>query len=243
MYGHSSSQMKANILIDRVVLPFQFKKAPSQLLTCVDRIQRYLAVEFKRCAPYQTECDRFRLGHAWTWSTTYVNLFALVCSLVEKEVSYSYDFIENQFSIKVRFFELWLSNTHTLWTKLISKKRDFLAESLVDSFIMDRSKRVFTFLTFLLCTLSLTLLAGSLATQNWIHARPIRLQLFNSTATNSIQSQDSSKFRGEIHFGLFQSTKILNYGFGNRVSHQWSKCRQLFVGFWWFILMKQFSLK
>lgn len=98
---------------------------------------------------------------------------------------------------------------------------------------MDRSKRVFTFMTFVLCTISLTLLAGSLATQNWIHARPIRVNLINATGAGAIRSGgglsdgaasgDSSKFRGEIHFGLFQSTKILNYGFGDRVSHLWSE--------------------
>ena len=34
---------------------------------------------------------------------------------------------------------------------------------------------------------------------------------------------DSNKFHGNIYFGLLKGTKILNYGFGDRVSHIWIK--------------------
>lgn len=42
-------------------------------------------------------------------------------------------------------------------------------------------------------------------------------------STNQVDETDSRKFRGTIYFGLFQGTKILNYGFGDRVSHLSSK--------------------
>lgn len=32
-------------------------------------------------------------------------------------------------------------------------------------------------------------------------------------------SSQNNKFQGEIHFGLFQGVKVLNYGFGDRISH------------------------
>lgn len=43
------------------------------------------------------------------------------------------------------------------------------------------------------------------------------------TGSNQVDETDSRKFRGTIYFGLFQGTKILNYGFGDRVSYLSSK--------------------
>lgn len=85
---------------------------------------------------------------------------------------------------------------------------------------MEQSKRIFTFLTFIICCLILTLLVASLATQSWLIAKPIRLNLLNSTGN---LKNDPNKFRGEIYFGLFQCTRILNYGFGDRITNIWSK--------------------
>lgn len=41
---------------------------------------------------------------------------------------------------------------------------------------------------------------------------------------DAVAGEDARKFRGTIYFGLFQGTKILNYGFGDRSSPLFSKC-------------------
>lgn len=71
---------------------------------------------------------------------------------------------------------------------------------------MEQSKRIFTFLTFIICCLCLTLLVASLATQSWLTSKPVRFNLLqNSTGT---LKNDPSKFRGEVYFGLFQVHKV-----------------------------------
>lgn len=77
---------------------------------------------------------------------------------------------------------------------------------------MEQRKRIFIFLTFFVCTACLALLTASLATHKWIVARPIRSIAFNASSylfpEDFRSSQDDKelprKFRGEIHFGLFQ---------------------------------------
>ncbi|KAG9509603.1 Protein cornichon-like 4, partial [Fragariocoptes setiger] len=65
-------------------------------------------------------------------------------------------------------------------------------------------------------------------TQKWIVSKPIRILRINGSdsfnLTGELQSLSQSydggiaKFHGEVNFGLFRGLKILNYGFGNRVS-------------------------
>ncbi len=92
---------------------------------------------------------------------------------------------------------------------------------------MEQRKRVFTFFTFFVCTACLAFLTASLATHKWIIAKPVRIAFLNNTIHNnhtiSEDDDDSGKFRGEIYFGLFQGTKVLNYGFGDRTTGIWSK--------------------
>ncbi|XP_054167216.1 clarin-3-like [Oppia nitens] len=87
---------------------------------------------------------------------------------------------------------------------------------------MEQRKRVLTFLTFFICTACLAFLTASLATHKWIVAKPVRIALINTSLTinETIGDPDdnSGKFRGEIYFGLFYGTKVLNYGFGNRIT-------------------------
>jgi uncharacterized membrane protein len=127
--------------------------------------------------------------------------------------------------------------------------------------MMDKSRRIISFITFFISTTCLALLAASLTTHRWLVVRPLRVSLLNETTIkvydnnredltilvtpdldtafanrgafyandNSTQPQDTRtilektlerrKFRGQIHFGLFQGTKILNYGFGDRPSY------------------------
>ena len=138
--------------------------------------------------------------------------------------------------------------------------------------MMERKKRIITFITFLICTSCLALLTASLTTHKWIIVKPVRLTFINGSiielnqhhnnlrrskqvseedvsrqdsllgldrsfsveskynsssdftgSTNQVDETDSRKFRGTIYFGLFQGTKILNYGFGDRVSYLSSK--------------------
>lgn len=93
---------------------------------------------------------------------------------------------------------------------------------------MERRKRIITFITFLICTCCLALLTASLTTHKWIIVNPVRLSFINGSIielnqhhnnNNSKDFSSESKFRGTIYFGLFQGTKILNYGFGDRVSY------------------------
>jgi hypothetical protein len=96
--------------------------------------------------------------------------------------------------------------------------------------VMEQRKRVFTFLTFFVCTACLAFLTASLATHKWIIAKPVRFAFINTTISNSsslMEDDDNDnhfgKFRGEIYFGLFQGTKVLNYGFGDRTTAIWSE--------------------
>lgn len=91
---------------------------------------------------------------------------------------------------------------------------------------MEQRKRVFTFFTFFVCTACLAFLTASLATHKWIIAKPVRIAFLNNTIhyNNSMSdNDDSGKFRGDIYFGLFQGTKVLNYGFGDRTTGIWMK--------------------
>ncbi|KAI1305962.1 hypothetical protein HDE_01104 [Halotydeus destructor] len=87
----------------------------------------------------------------------------------------------------------------------------------------ERTKRIFTFLTFFVCTACLVCLTASLATHNWLTARPIRLTTINGSSQLLDDDDGTGKFRGTINLGLFQGTKVLNYGFGDRVSTIWIK--------------------
>jgi len=64
-------------------------------------------------------------------------------------------------------------------------------------------QRSVIFCTFLLACLGLALLAGGLGTRYWIVAQAER--------------EANNKSAGFIHFGLFQGTKRLDHGFGERV--------------------------
>ena len=88
---------------------------------------------------------------------------------------------------------------------------------------MEQRKRVFTFLTFFVCTACLAFLTASLATNNWVVAKPVRNTLLPLNESLSESEDEFGKFRGEIHFGLFQGSKVLNYGFGDRVTAIWSE--------------------
>ena len=119
---------------------------------------------------------------------------------------------------------------------------------------MEQRKRIYIFLTFFICTTCLALLTISLATHRWIIAYPIRLISLNSSTLfqlndyfidnnvggdqqqqpqqqqkQSIDLELPKKFRGFVYFGLFQGTKVLNYGLGDRTTIIWCKFVCLFV--------------
>ncbi|XP_064465884.1 clarin-3-like [Ornithodoros turicata] len=81
---------------------------------------------------------------------------------------------------------------------------------------MDLVQRVFTFLTFFVCCGCLAFLTVSLATQEWISAKPFMLVYVTNDSIP--QSENEGKFRGEVTFGLFHGKKVLNYGLGPRHS-------------------------
>lgn len=82
--------------------------------------------------------------------------------------------------------------------------------------VMDLVKRVLTFLTFFVCCGCLAFLTVSLATQDWINAKPVMLVYVNNTSVQ--QAENEGKFKGEVFFGLFHGKKTLNYGLGPRHS-------------------------
>jgi len=111
---------------------------------------------------------------------------------------------------------------------------------------MEQRKRVTTFLTFFVCTACLAFLTASLATHKWIIAKPVRIALLNNAThldNNTFDDDETGKFRGEIYFGLFQGTKVLNYGFGDRVTAIWMKHEQsknpnlMAFGLWLFTVL------
>lgn len=77
---------------------------------------------------------------------------------------------------------------------------------------MDVTKRIIVFLTFFICCGCIIFLAVSLATKEWIVAKPVRIVV-------NLTDEDEGKFRGYINFGLFEGSKELNHGFGNRKTH------------------------
>lgn len=83
------------------------------------------------------------------------------------------------------------------------------------------TKRVLTFCTFFVCCGCLALLSASFATQKWIVAKPVKVGL--SPSISNVTAEDSTKFRGELNFGLFEGSKTLNHGFGDRKSHIWGE--------------------
>lgn len=105
----------------------------------------------------------------------------------------------------------------------------------------DLTKRVLTFCTFFICCGCLTLLSASFATQRWIVAKPVKVGL--PVSISNATAGDNNKFRGEMYFGLFEGSKTLNHGFGDRKSHIWvqqemAKNPQLFTfSLWLFTIM------
>ena len=69
--------------------------------------------------------------------------------------------------------------------------------------MMSLKERSVIFFTFLLACLGLALLAGGLGTRYWVVAQAYR--------------ESNNKSAGFIHFGLFEGTRRLNHGFGQRV--------------------------
>uniref|UniRef100_A0A147BH97 Putative secreted protein n=1 Tax=Ixodes ricinus TaxID=34613 RepID=A0A147BH97_IXORI len=68
---------------------------------------------------------------------------------------------------------------------------------------MNIVQRVFTFLTFFVCCGCLAFLTVSLATQEWVEAKPVMLVY----VTNDSIPQTEGKFKGEVSFGLFHGKK------------------------------------
>lgn len=91
------------------------------------------------------------------------------------------------------------------------------------------TKRVLTFCTFFVCCGCLALLSASFATQKWIVAKPVKVGL--SPSISNVTAEDNTKFRGELNFGLFEGSKTLNHGFGDRKSHIWGKYKIYYINF------------
>ena len=110
---------------------------------------------------------------------------------------------------------------------------------------MEQRKRILIFLTFFVCTACLALLTASLATHKWVVAHPIRFIALNSSHLfnddhNREDKEMPRKFRGEIYFGLFQGTKVLNYGLGDRTTIIW---REYFIMLFPFFFVTSFKLQ
>ena len=69
---------------------------------------------------------------------------------------------------------------------------------------MNFKKRSFIFVTFFVSCLAIALLAAALGTQHWVQAECVREGEFKNNS------------KGLINFGLFEGSRYLNYGFGER---------------------------
>ncbi|KAG8171415.1 hypothetical protein JTE90_023061 [Oedothorax gibbosus] len=109
----------------------------------------------------------------------------------------------------------------------------------------DLTKRVLTFCTFFVCCGCLALLSAAFATQKWIVAKPVKIGLPESISNAT--AGDDTKFRGELYFGLFEGSKTLNYGFGDRKTQIWiqqemTKNPQLFTFSLWLLTIMSLAL-
>ena len=68
---------------------------------------------------------------------------------------------------------------------------------------MNFREKSIIFMTFLVACLGIALLAGGLGTKYWVVAVAAR--------------ETNNKSHGFIHFGLFEGTRRLNHGFGERI--------------------------
>ena len=89
---------------------------------------------------------------------------------------------------------------------------------------MDKKRPLF-FTTFVLAVGAVAFLSGSLGTDYWIVATPIR-KVDAATmggAKNVTDGDLDTKFRGHVNFGLFHGYKELDHGLGVRKGEIWSE--------------------
>ena len=70
-------------------------------------------------------------------------------------------------------------------------------------------------MTVFFCACAVAMLAASLGTDYWIIAYPLRnvSQSAIDSAKNITGGGIGTKFQGQVNFGLFHGTKVLDYGF------------------------------
>ena len=82
------------------------------------------------------------------------------------------------------------------------------------------------FITFLMCAAAVGLLSAALGTDYWAVVQPIRDVPKHIVDQAKNVSQDlGTKFSGNINFGLFHGSKVLDYGLGTQGREQeiWGK--------------------
>lgn len=89
---------------------------------------------------------------------------------------------------------------------------------------MNLLKRSLIFSTFILCCVSLALVAAAIATPQWFAANCRQRVKPMAASVSQIRDSDSPQdFRqnstGHVNFGLFKGQKNLNVGFGERISY------------------------
>ncbi|XP_064630683.1 clarin-2-like isoform X1 [Lineus longissimus] len=82
--------------------------------------------------------------------------------------------------------------------------------------MMQKKKKLCLVLTGFIAALAVGLVSAALATNFWVESKPVREvpQQIIDSAKNVSGVYDTNKFKGEVHFGLFYGSKVLNYGFG-----------------------------
>jgi hypothetical protein len=84
--------------------------------------------------------------------------------------------------------------------------------------MMEAKKKMCIIFTGVFAALAVGLVSAALSTNFWVESRPIRAvpDRIIASARNVSGVYDPNKFKGEVHFGLFYGTKVLNYGFGEQ---------------------------
>ena len=98
--------------------------------------------------------------------------------------------------------------------------------------MLDTRSKIFIIGSILLNLASVCFLSASLGTDWWVNSLPERQDPRDVLGYLPV-NDTGTRFRGQVHFGLFRGTKILNEGLGEREVTIWGKYQTLIRKSYW----------